>query len=338
MKNIICLFIVLIVSCSSEKNRGILTSNYGYTQGTTYSIRYISTDGKNMQNDIDSILFDVDQSLSTYIKESVISKINRNEINKLDSFCLIVLESALDIANKTVGAFDPTVAAVVNFWGFGFEEIKVKNETNLSHILNTVGFDKIHINGDKIVKENPKTQLDFNGIAQGFTVDIIADHFQKIGIKNYMIEIGGELRCKGRNAEKELWRIGIEKPEQKRNEDHFQAILAIEDLAVASSGNYRKYKIDSLSGVRYSHSINPKTGQPVQSNLLSVTIINPSCMVADALATACMIMGLDKSIEYINQDSDTEAMIIYSRPNGDLEIFQTEALKKMSIYSSQVQK
>jgi thiamine biosynthesis lipoprotein len=242
------------------------------------------------------------------------------------------------MAKKTDGAFDPTVAALVNFWGFGFEEINGENKTSLSNILNTVGYNKIYIDGDKIVKENPKTQLDFNGIAQGFTVDIIAEHFDKIGIKNYMIEIGGELKCKGRNTESELWRIGIEKPEQKRSEEHFQAILAINDLAVASSGNYRKYKTDTLSGVRYSHSINPKTGQPVKSNLLSVTIINPSCMVADAIATACMIMGLEKSIEYINQDPDTEALIIYSGPNGDRKIFQTEALKEMSIYSSQVKK
>ena len=338
MKNTICLFILLIVSCSSEEKRGILTSNYGYTQGTTYSIRYMSPEGKNRQSDIDSLLSDVDQSLSTYIKGSVISKINRNEINKLDSFCYVVLENALDIAKKTEGAFDPTVAALVNFWGFGFEEIKGENKTSLSNIMKTVGFDKVHIDGDKIVKENPKTQLDFNGIAQGFTVDIIAEHFHRIGIKDYMIEIGGELRCKGRNAENELWRIGIEKPEQKRSKDHFQAILAINDLAVASSGNYRKYKTDTLSGTRYSHSINPRTGQPVKSNLLSVTIINPSCMVADALSTACMIMGLEKSIEYIIQDSDTEALIIYSEPNGDWKVFQTEAIKEMSIYSSQIKK
>ena len=334
MKKIIYTLIILIISCSSEQKKGILTSNYGFTQGTTYSIRHLSPDAKDMQSDIDSILSRVDQSLSTYEKESLISKINRNETKKLDSLCERVLKSALHIAKKTNGAFDPTVAPLVNFWGFGFEEIKQKNESSISTLLGTVGYNKIHLNGEEIVKDNPKTQLDFNAIAQGFTVDLIAEHFHKFGINNYMIEIGGELRCSGVNVENELWRIGIEKPEQEKSEDHFQTILSIDNMAVASSGNYRKYKIDPESGARYSHSIHPKTGYPVESNLLSVTIINPSCMQADALATACMIMGLEKSIKYINQDNDSEALIIYSGQNGELKTYQTEALRQMSIYSS----
>mgnify|MGYP001189250057 CR=1 FL=1 len=334
MKKVYHICTLLIICCSPEQKKEILTSNYGYTQGTTYSIQYLSPNGKNIQNNIDSILSRVDLSLSTYQEESLISKINRNETKKLDSLYKRVLISALNIAKNTKGAFDPTIAPLVNFWGFGPKEIKQNKKSSISTLLNSVGYEKIHVNDDEIVKENLKTQLDFNGIAQGFTVDLIAEHFLKIGINDFMIEIGGELRCKGVNSQNEVWRIGIEKPEKKKNKDHFHAILLIDNLAVASSGNYRNYKIDSKSGAKFSHSINPKTGFPVKSNLLSVTILNPSCMQADAIATGCMIMGLEKSIEYVNLDSESEALMIYSGKNGELKTYMTDAIKEMSIYSN----
>ncbi|MCS5663515.1 MAG: FAD:protein FMN transferase, partial [Flavobacteriales bacterium] len=300
MKKLFYLLSLLLISCGTTTTNKVLVSNYGYTQGTTYNIRYMSADAVNYQSDIDSILHAVDQSLSTYVEESVISKINKNESMQTDSLFMRVFEMAVNIAKETDGAFDPTIAPVVNFWGFGFEEIAEKDERVLADLMKTIGYEKLTIKDSLVVKSNPNTQIDFNAIAQGFTVDLIGEHLQKLGLTNYMIEIGGELKCHGLNADGELWRIGIDKPSENIQQDRFQAIIEVTDKAVASSGNYRKFKVDEETGMKYAHTINPKTGKPIQTNLLSVTIVSESCMQADALATACMIMGVEKSIEFIN--------------------------------------
>jgi len=238
------------------------------------------------------------------------------------------------IASETDGAFDPTIAPVVNFWGFGFEEIPQKDENMLTDLMKTVGYEKLTIQDSLVVKSDPNTQIDFNAIAQGFTVDLIGEHLQKLGVTNYMIEIGGELKCHGLNADGELWRIGIDKPSENIQQDRFQAIIEVTDKAVASSGNYRKFKVDEETGMKYAHTINPKTGKPIQTNLLSVTIVSESCMQADALATACMIMGVEKSIEFINSKPELDAMLIYSDPKGEWLKHQTKGFKKMSVYQS----
>ena len=334
MKNRFYLLSLLLVSCGTTTTNKVLVSNYGYTQGTTYNIRYMSADAVNYQSDIDSILHAVDQSLSTYVEESVISKINKNESMQTDSLFMRVFKIAVNIAKETNGAFDPTIAPIVNFWGFGFEEIAEKDESVLTDLMKTVGYEKLTIQDSLIVKSNPNTQIDLNAIAQGFTVDLIGEHLQKLGLTNYMIEIGGELKCHGLNADDELWRIGIDKPSETIQQDRFQAIIEVPDKAVASSGNYRKFKVDEETGMKYAHTINPKTGKPVQTNLLSVTIVSESCMQADALATACMIMGVEKSIEFINSKPELDALLIYSDPKGEWLKHQTKGFKKMSIYQS----
>jgi len=334
MKKLFYLLSLLLISCGTTTTNKVLVSNYGYTQGTTYNIRYMSTDAVNYQSDIDSILHAVDQSLSTYVEESVISKINKNESMQTDSLFMRVFEMAVNIAKETDGTFDPTIAPVVNFWGFGFEEIAEKDESVLTDLMKTVGYEKLTIQDSLVVKSNPNTQIDFNAIAQGFTVDLIGEHLQKLGLTNYMIEIGGELKCHGLNADGELWRIGIDKPSENIQQDRFQAIIEVTDKAVASSGNYRKFKVDEETGMKYAHTINPKTGKPIQTNLLSVTIVSESCMQADALATACMIMGVEKSIEFINSKPELDALLIYSDPKGEWLKYQTKGFKKMSVYQS----
>ena len=279
------------MSCGDSNPKKKIVTNFGNTQGTTYSIKYISPHGINYQNDIDSILKAVDLSLSTYINESIISKINRNENVIIDSIFTRVFEMAIKIANETNGSFDPTIAPLVNFWGFGFEEISNKNENKLVNLMQSVGYKKISFKDGHIVKENPNTQIDFNAIAQGFTVDLVGEHLQKLGLTNFMIEIGGEVKCSGLNADEKPWRIGIDKPSEEIQKERYQAIIEVSNKAIASSGNYRHYKVDEKTGMKYAHTINPKTGVPLQTNLLGVTILTESCMEADALATAFMVMG-----------------------------------------------
>jgi len=334
MKNILILFSILLFSCGTEPKNEVLVSNYGYTQGTTYSIRYMSADAADYQIAIDSVLNAVDLSMSTYMAESLISKMNRNESMLTDSLFLRVFETAMIIANETDGAFDPTIAPVVNYWGFGFEEIPNKDERVLESLMHSVGYEKLSIKDSLVVKSDSNTQIDFNAIAQGFTVDLVGEHLQKLGINNYMIEIGGELKCSGLNADGELWRIGIDKPSENIQKDRFQAIIEVTDKSVASSGNYRKFKVDEETGLKYAHTINPKTGRPVQTNLLGVTIVTESCMRADAIATACMVMGLEDSKLYLTNHPEIDALFIYSGSKGEWLQYQTEGFEKMSVYSS----
>lgn len=334
MKKILIISFLILLSCGSSKQNKILVSNYGYSQGTTYSIRYMSKDAMDYQNQIDSVLLEVDLSMSTYIPESLISKINRNESNKIDSLFFRVLTEALLIAEETQGAFDPTLAPIVNYWGFGFEEIEQKDSLKFRELMLTVGYESLSISDSILIKTNSSTQIDFNAIAQGFTVDLVGEHLTKLGITNYMIEIGGELKCNGLNADGELWRIGIDKPSESIQKDRFQAIIEVDNKSVASSGNYRKFKVDEETGLKYAHTINPITGRPVQTNLLGVTIITESCMKADAIATACMVMGLEKSKSYLENHPEIDALFIYSDPKGKWLQYQTEGFEKISVYSS----
>ena len=328
------LFIIsaLLISCVDSNPKKKIVTNFGNTQGTTYSIKYVSSHGINYQNDIDSILRAVDLSLSTYINESIISKINRNENVKIDSMFTRVFKMALKIANETNGSFDPTIAPLVNFWGFGYEEISNKNK--LVNLMQSVGYKKISIKDGHIIKENPNIQIDFNALAQGFTVDLVGEHLQKLGITNYMIEIGGELKCSGLNADKKPWRIGIDKPSEEIQKERYQAIIEVSNKAIASSGNYRHYKVDEKTGMKYAHIINPKTGVPLQTNLLGVTILSESCMEADALATAFMVMDIETSKQYLNKHPEIDALFIYSNSKGEWLHYQTEGFEKVSVYQS----
>ena len=332
MKQLFYFLSIFIISCGTNSTDKVLVSNYGYTQGTTYSIRYMSPKGENHQKIIDQVLLKVDHSLSTYKEASVISKINNNVSMQVDSLFIDVFEMAVKIAKETDGAFDPTIAPIVNFWGFGFEEIQNKDEKVHAGLMETVGYENLSIKDCLLVKTHPNTQLDFNAIAQGYTVDLIAQELQKIGIHDYMIEVGGELICKGLNAEGQMWRIGIDKPTEEIEEKRFQAIIEVDNKAVASSGNYRNFNVDEKNGEKYVHTIHPKLGMPIQSNLLSVTIVSESCIEADAYATACMVMGLEESIAFINKKPELEALLIYSSPKGQWLKYQTEGFTEMCVY------
>jgi thiamine biosynthesis lipoprotein len=318
-------FILLVLLASLSACSGELIKIAGETQGTSYHITYKSYNGENYKNEIDSVLHDFDMSLSTYKPASIISRINSNDKTAIaDEYFIEVFNKSVEVAKETAGAFDITVAPIVNAWGFGFTDKASIDSTLIDSLLQFVGIEKVRLSGNKVVKSKPEIMLDCNAIAQGYSVDVISAYLESQGIKNYLVEIGGELNAKGKKNNNELWKVGIDKPLDNSSENNreLQVILQLENKSLATSGNYRKFY--EKGGAKYAHSIDPKTGYPVQHNLLSVTIIADDCMSADAYATACMVMGLEKSKEFLKQHPELDAYLISSSNKEEYEIFETK--------------
>ncbi len=322
-------FITLIIVLSKNWH----TENYyrisGTTQGTTYHITYASKSGKDIQPEIDSLLADFDHSLSTYLPGSIISRINQNDTSVLpDKHFLAVFKKSREVYEKTDGAFDITVAPIVNAWGFGFTERSNVDSAMIDSLLQYVGMDKVRLVHGRIVKQFPQSMLDVNAIAQGYSVDVVSEYLQKQGIKNYLVEIGGELRARGRNASHNIWTIGIDKPIDNNFDPGkiLQTKLRLKNSALATSGNYRSFF--EKDGIKYVHTINPKSGYPVLSNLLSATVKSDDCITADAYATAFMVMGLEKSIHFLSAHKELQAYLVYSDKNGNFQSYVTKNLKK----------
>jgi thiamine biosynthesis lipoprotein len=330
MSKVSCLFIVFLFACSSSNT--ILVTNYGEAQGSYYHIKYMSENGKNYKSQIDSILLEVDSSLSIYKSFSLISKLNSGESFKTDSLFNQVFNSAKKVYQETEGNFDCSVMPLVNAWGFyknkwdeGIEIDSVKFKRILAH----VGFDRIILIEDSLIL--PKgMSLDFNSIAQGFTVDVIASFLESKSIDNYLIEVGGEILAKGINADGKIWRVGVDKPlEEIDSEERYQFILDLDNKSLATSGNYRKFY--EKDGVRYSHTISPFTGFPAQNRLLSVTVIHDNCMLADAYATSFMVMGVKKTKQFVSNNSEIEIYLIYTAKDGSWKTFISPNFKKRII-------
>jgi thiamine biosynthesis lipoprotein len=319
-----CLFI-LISSCSTSSLEIV---NYGHAQGTTYSIRYIQEEKHDYQKSIDSILINIDRSMSLWVESSLISKVNRGDSAvQLDPHFVNVLKRSIIIGQETKGSFDVTVAPLVKAWGFNNGKFQHLDSTTVDSIKNLVGYQHILLSGNQVqLRENQ--QLDFNAIAQGYSVDVICVFLESKGVNNYMVEVGGELRTKGQNREGNVWRIGIDKPQEELDsENRFQIVLNLSDKALATSGNYRKFFTDE-NGMKYVHTINPKTGYPVKSKLLSATIITDHCMDADAYATACMVDGLGKAQQLIESKQELEGYLIYSNSKGEIQEWFSSDFKK----------
>lgn len=332
MKKLFILIITLffISSCNKEPNTTYITFG-GFIQGTTYNITYESIDSIDYQSKIEYLLAEFDSSLSTYNKSSVISKINYNESNITDEYLRIVFNKSAEVFKNTDGAFDITVAPLVNAWGFGFKNKEEITNATIDSILEFVGFQKVSIKDSLIIKSDPQLMLDVNAIAQGYSVDIVADFLEEHKITNYLVEIGGEVKTKGINAKRKDWRIGIDKPFDNNvvpGQD-LQAIIKLSNKSLATSGNYRKfYKRD---GIKYSHTINPKTGYPVNHPLLSVTVVANDCMTADAYATAFMVMGLEKSYCLVEELPNIEAYFIYNNEKGDYQVKATTLMQELIV-------
>ena len=321
------LCILAVYSC--RDTRSVFANFNGFAQGSTYSVVYdnkINIDPAELRQKVEKILNDFDMSLSNYKDSSIISRINRNEEAVPDSFFKEVFRKSVIISEMTDGAFDVTVGPLVKAWGFGPDKHKTFTEANRDSLLNLVGMNKVSLQNGRIIKSDPHMYLDFNAIAQGYSVDVICRFFDGLGIKNYLVEIGGEVRAKGKKAGN-LWRIGIDKPVDNNMTpgQSLEAIIKISDRALATSGNYRKYYIEN--GVKYSHEIDPITGYPAKNTLLSASIIADECAMADGIATACMVMGREKTIKFLDAHPEFEAYLVYSDGNGNFKTWTSDKLK-----------
>lgn len=325
---------VLVTACGTTPKENIYYIK-GEAQGTTYSITYIAK-APVEKTAIDSILQVIDLSMSTYIDNSLISKINRGENLPIDPHFEKVFSASFDIYWQSKGAFDPSIGQLINAWGFGKKENHTPpTQKQIDSLLTLTGMDKVHIvttgEGVFVKKDNPNIQLNFNAIAQGYTSDVIADYFLSKQISNFIVEVGGELAIYGKNILKDKpWRIGIDNPLQKPEEDReIIATVELTDCGLATSGNYRKLWTDSISGQKYVHTINPKTGRPQPSNLLSATVIAPSAMLADGYATTLMALGgIEKAKDFLAQHKELKAVLLYSDEahKGQIQKYVTENL------------
>jgi thiamine biosynthesis lipoprotein len=326
MKKIFYTAILLsIFGCGEQASKNQKMIVEGYAQGTTYNIVYISEDGVDYQRSIDSTLIEIDNSLSTYQKKSIISKFNQAdsilEVGRMFTDVFNISKKVYEISD---GAFDPTIAPIVNAWGFGFENLYATDSSTIDSLNSFVDFTKIRMIDNKVVKEKQGMMLDFNAVAQGYSVDVLAELLEARGIGNYLVEVGGELKAKGVNLNDTLWRIGIDKPLEGLEERELEAIVNLENKALATSGNYRKFY--EKGGMKFSHTINPKTGYPVVHNLLSATVVTDNCGEADAYATVFMVVGLQEAKKILSTNNKLEALLIYSDEDGGLQTFITEGL------------
>lgn len=304
-----------------DRTPEVYTTDSGHIFGTQYNIKYKSVE--DLHKEIKATLLQVDNSLSMFNKNSIISAFNNNRDTTANEMFTDVFNLAQEISAKTGGAFDITVAPLVNAWGFGFKKGELPDSATVEELRSKVGHTTVSLVDGKLVKQNPGTMLDCSAIAKGYGCDMIARMLDNRNITDYMIEIGGEVVTKGENDRGTAWNISISKPTENTTGSHnaHQRIVAISGKAMATSGNYRNFRIEN--GKKFAHTIDPRTGYPVQHSLLSATVIAENCAKADAYATSFMVMGLEKAIEQCKSDS-IEAFFIYSNENGALQTYATE--------------
>lgn len=320
-------FLVLLIvgTVLILKSQPPFYTDQGLVFGTMYKITYQHKD--NLKSEIEAALKEIDNSLSPFNKNSVITKINNNTDTAADTLLTDVFTLARRISEETHGAFDITVAPLVNAWGFGFDSSTNVDQSTIDSLRQFVGFEKVELNNGNISKSDPRTMLDCSAIAKGYGVDHVARMLESKGVENYMVDIGGELMIKGKNPKMNTWRIGINKPvdDSLSINQELQTILEITNVGLATSGNYRNFYYKD--GKKYAHTIDPRTGYPVQHNILSSTVIAENCATADAYATAFMVLGLDSAIVICNAHPEIDAYFIYSAENDSTKVYYTEGMK-----------
>lgn len=322
MKRLAFLLILAIgvASCRQQPKKIVLE---GLAQGSYYAITYFDTQNRNFQHEIDSIFHAVDMSVNLWVENSIISKVNRNEEVALDSIFIDNFRIAQEAARLSDGYFDPTISPIVAAWGFSYKNGDTLTPQLIDSLRTLVDYRKVRIENGHVIKDNPAITLDFNAIAQGYTSDLIASFLESQGVVNYLVDTGGEIMTKGGKPNGQPWIVGIEKPaENEKSEQVVQTRIAVRDKGVVTSGSTRKYV--ERDGKRYSHCINPKTGCPVEHHVLSVTVTADNSTWADALASICMVMGLEQSLPLIESMDGVEAYYIFINENGKLETFATE--------------
>lgn len=315
------------------KNDGFVKEK-GYALGTTYNISYETvTDSVSYKNEIENIFDQVNQSISTYLPTSDISRINKGDSTIIvDKHFKAVFNKSKEIWQNSDGFFDPTVGALVNAWGFGPEAgLKNISQKQLDSILVFTGFDKVELDeNNRVIKQHPNVYLDFNALAKGYTIDLIGAFLESKNIKNYCIEIGSEVLTKGPKAAfTRNWLVAIESPTATTSEKTSVAKIQLLNTAYAASGNYRKFRVDETTGEHFVHTIDPKTGQPQRSNVLSTSVIANTCMDADGYATALMVMPLEEAKQLLKKLNTVEAFIISADRDGDLQEYKTKGFQQL---------
>lgn len=297
--------------------------NYtGITQGSYFSITYFDDENRIFEDEIDSILYVVDNSVSLWNENSIIRKVNRNDEVVVNQIFKDNFELAGKASELSGGAFDATIGPLVEAWGFHYKKELEMTPEIVDSIKQLVDYQKIKIIDDKVVKANPNMTLDFNAVAQGYTADLIGKMLETKGITSYLVDVGGEIMARGTKPDGSSWTIGIEKPAEKYDSERVvQVRINLRDKGIVTSGNYRKYI--EKDGIRYSHSIDPKTGYPVEHNLLSATVIAENAAWADCLASVCMILGKEKASKLIENQQDVEAYFIFVNKDGELQTDST---------------
>lgn len=330
LNSFVLVCILILASCQDNGNK--YQFDEGAIFGTFYHITYeLSAEG-NLHNGLLVRMNEFDHSLSTYKPQSVISRVNMNDTSVvLDHYFLTTFKRGEEISKITDGAFDMTVAPLVNAWGFGFKNKLEPELIPVDSLLEIVGYEKVRLENGKIIKDDPRIMFDASAIAKGYGVDVVADFLEQHGVVNYMVEIGGEIRSKGKNGKGRIWSVGIDKPidDPSSLSREIQEVIQMEDGALATSGNYRQFYIKD--GKKYAHTIDPRIGYPVQHSLLSSSVFAPDCISADAYATSFMVLGLEKSIEIVEKDSLLKAYFIYTDSLGNYKSYVSEKLKPLII-------
>ncbi len=316
----LCVMVTITLSCKKEESPVIYS---GFAQGTTFNIRFFyNGDTAMIISEIDSVLKLMDRTASLWDSSSVISRINKNEPVEINALFRRLFERSTEIAIESGGAFDYTVGPLVRAWGFYRKKGSEPPPGTVDSLRALIGYTQVRLEGNNLVKNVPGIQIDFNAIAQGMTVDMVAELFHQEKISNYLIEVGGEVRTSGFRKEQEPWKIGIENP--SANDSSAQEVgftVALTNKSISTSGNYRKYFI--RDGRKFSHTIDPFTGYPVSHSLLSVSVIAPDCATADAYATVCMALGLEKGEQFIEGRKDVEALFIFADEKGAFQVRYT---------------
>lgn len=329
-----CSLLFCLLSCEDQSRPWVKNTNAGGALGTSYSIIYLTKDSLNFQKGIDSVFYAVNASMSTYLPDSDISKINKGDKTVVvDHMFKEVFTIAKEVHLATDGYFDPTVGVLVNAWGFGPGAGIETDSASIEKLLKYVGFNKVNLTTEgRIQKEFSEIQLDFNAIAKGYAIDRLAAYLDSEAIENYLVEVGGEIVTKGENRSKgKKWVVGVDDPQVELGR-RLKITLTLKDQALASSGNYRKFRVDSLTGMRYVHTIDPKSGFTKNSNVLAVSVIAENCATADAYATAFMAMDLEESKRILDSTASLEGYIIYLDESGAVQEFMTPGFKEQVVW------
>jgi len=321
---------LLIISCNTQPQKLSYKKfvKTGEAQGSYYQITYFDSLNRDFGDQIDSLLIAFDKSCSNYQPTSIISKVNRNEEVSLDDLFIGNFEMAQKISKETQGDFDITVRPLVELWGFGLTHSDSVSDADVDSIMHFIGYNKVRLENGRIVKDDPRMMIDYNAIAQGYSVDVMADFLRSKGLKYFLVDIGGELYANETKLGGELWKVGIERPKDgEAYGESLSAILSLKNKGLATSGNYRKYYIKD--GVKYAHTIDPHSGYPVQHTLLSATVVAPKAGLADGYATAFMVMGVNKAKLILKHHPELQVYLIYSDENGDFKTFVSPGMNEM---------